>query len=244
MSSIRLRLEAVQGLLWPKVCMVCGGSATHTAMTSFTIVKDVKYFLVALGWTKQTQSIPFPVCRKHRLLCNLLDRPSKWGFVGSFLFLVFAPTFFLVAVVLIGTFIFSIKKGPTLDAFLTCSAVFSYGLVIAFFIAAWAFKPLRISELKEYSLVLSIRNKDCFRAFEALNSEKVIRQDKTEPGIISNSSYEPKGNYSRYHGIPAVEADPIDVKNRVSCSDETCIGIMGPDGRCTECGRVLNRKGY
>ncbi len=25
-------------------------------------------------------------------------------------------------------------------------------------------------------------------------------------------------------------------KNRVLCSDESCIGIIGPDGRCKECG--------
>ena len=31
----------------------------------------------------------------------------------------------------------------------------------------------------------------------------------------------------------------IDLENRTLCSDESCIGIMGPDGRCTECGRRL-----
>jgi len=28
-----------------------------------------------------------------------------------------------------------------------------------------------------------------------------------------------------------------DWKNRVLCSDESCIGVIGPDGRCKECGR-------
>ena len=26
-------------------------------------------------------------------------------------------------------------------------------------------------------------------------------------------------------------------ENRVLCSDESCIGVIGPDGRCKECGR-------
>ena len=26
-------------------------------------------------------------------------------------------------------------------------------------------------------------------------------------------------------------------KNRVLCSDESCIGVIGPNGRCKECGR-------
>ncbi len=32
-------------------------------------------------------------------------------------------------------------------------------------------------------------------------------------------------------------ADPYDWEHRRLCPDESCIGIIGPDGRCTECGR-------
>ena len=28
----------------------------------------------------------------------------------------------------------------------------------------------------------------------------------------------------------------LDWENRVLCSDESCIGVIGPDGRCKECG--------
>ena len=28
----------------------------------------------------------------------------------------------------------------------------------------------------------------------------------------------------------------IDWENRTLCSDESCIGVIGPDGRCKECG--------
>ena len=31
--------------------------------------------------------------------------------------------------------------------------------------------------------------------------------------------------------------DNDDWENRVLCSDESCIGVIGPDGRCKECGR-------
>ena len=30
----------------------------------------------------------------------------------------------------------------------------------------------------------------------------------------------------------------LDWENRVLCSDESCIGVIGPDGRCKECGMV------
>lgn len=31
--------------------------------------------------------------------------------------------------------------------------------------------------------------------------------------------------------------DDDDWKNRVLCIDENCIGVIGPDGRCKECGK-------
>jgi hypothetical protein len=36
--------------------------------------------------------------------------------------------------------------------------------------------------------------------------------------------------------------DPVDDDwdNRVLCSDGCCIGTIGPDGRCNECGKPLN----
>jgi hypothetical protein len=32
-------------------------------------------------------------------------------------------------------------------------------------------------------------------------------------------------------------ADDDDWERRVLCSDESCIGVIGPDGRCKECGK-------
>ena len=37
---------------------------------------------------------------------------------------------------------------------------------------------------------------------------------------------------------PKTTKDP-DWENRVLCSDESCIGVIGPDGRCKECGKSL-----
>jgi len=31
----------------------------------------------------------------------------------------------------------------------------------------------------------------------------------------------------------------IDWENRKLCSDESCIGVIGPDGRCKECGKAF-----
>ena len=33
------------------------------------------------------------------------------------------------------------------------------------------------------------------------------------------------------------EGEAFDPNKRVACSDGSCIGIIGPDGKCTECGK-------
>jgi len=34
-----------------------------------------------------------------------------------------------------------------------------------------------------------------------------------------------------------VTNDELDLENRELCPDGSCIGVIGPDGRCSECGR-------
>ena len=40
---------------------------------------------------------------------------------------------------------------------------------------------------------------------------------------------------------PEEETNPDvdDWENRVLCRDESCIGVVGPDGRCKECGKLF-----
>jgi hypothetical protein len=42
-----------------------------------------------------------------------------------------------------------------------------------------------------------------------------------------------------------IEDDPKELEtdwdNRILCSDESCIGVVGPDGKCNECGRTLKK---
>jgi hypothetical protein len=57
----------------------------------------------------------------------------------------------------------------------------------------------------------------CYRCGEALASEAEVHED-SEPSTR--------------------EADgAIDLESRVLCSDGTCIGVIGPDGHCKECGK-------
>jgi len=38
----------------------------------------------------------------------------------------------------------------------------------------------------------------------------------------------------------AKSQEEIDWENRTLCIDESCIGVVGPDGRCKECGKPLD----
>jgi hypothetical protein len=37
--------------------------------------------------------------------------------------------------------------------------------------------------------------------------------------------------------VPPTSKSDDDWENRTLCSDESCIGVIGPDGRCKECGK-------
>jgi len=37
----------------------------------------------------------------------------------------------------------------------------------------------------------------------------------------------------------AIVPEEDDWEKRVLCSDESCIGVIGPDGKCKECGKQL-----
>jgi hypothetical protein len=46
------------------------------------------------------------------------------------------------------------------------------------------------------------------------------------------------GDQADLEGAPVVDdEDPVDFASRKLCSDGTCIGIIGVDGRCKECGK-------
>ncbi len=41
--------------------------------------------------------------------------------------------------------------------------------------------------------------------------------------------------------VPSEESEYDDWQDRVLCSDGNCIGVIGPDGRCKECGKPFER---
>ena len=45
-----------------------------------------------------------------------------------------------------------------------------------------------------------------------------------------------------FNGEAENKSDDGDWENRVLCSDESCIGVIGSDGRCKECGKPYEKE--
>jgi hypothetical protein len=63
----------------------------------------------------------------------------------------------------------------------------------------------------------------------ALGRGEVVTDDGTPGGDADAASFS--------NGL-RTESDDSDVDDRVLCSDDTCIGIIGPDGVCGTCGKT------
>ena len=70
------------------------------------------------------------------------------------------------------------------------------------------------------------RCKECGKPYTG--DDRPAAEKETAP--VENPPQEEPG------AAPAVRFDD-DWEGRILCSDESCIGVIGPDGRCKECGR-------
>ena len=177
MGSVSLDLASGKKVRWPNKCAFCDAPATRWAEASLTSATSLRYYVVALGWKEQTHSISYPVCKKHRVLCNLLNLPSKWGFINSFLFLVFVPTFFWIGIGLLLAVSLGIK-GSDLSPISTIVAILTYGSTILFFVYCALRKPIRISGVSGTLIRLKMTNNNFFKEF--INHNKSLFEMKLE----------------------------------------------------------------
>jgi len=58
-------------------------------------------------------------------------------------------------------------------------------------------------------------------------------KDKEQPAVATEP---PDDSHSDAEDDALAEITDAEWERRVLCSDESCIGVIGPDGRCKECG--------
>ena len=69
--------------------------------------------------------------------------------------------------------------------------------------------------------------KECGKSYE---------EPQTEESNETQTDSDSTDNFDATEPTHTDNAD-IDWENRTLCSDESCIGVIGPDGRCKECGK-------
>ena len=78
------------------------------------------------------------------------------------------------------------------------------------------------------------RCKECGKSYEGAQTEEgsqSAESDETQTGSVGVD------NFDATEPTQTETADSSSWENRTLCSDESCIGVIGPDGRCKECGK-------
>ena len=68
------------------------------------------------------------------------------------------------------------------------------------------------------------RCKECGRPHEQMQNQEIKAAPTDDPPADDTPA-------------PPTSDSDDDWENRTLCSDESCIGVIGPDGRCKECGK-------
>lgn len=78
------------------------------------------------------------------------------------------------------------------------------------------------------------RCKECGKSYEGAQTEEgsqSAESDETQTGSVGADDFDAT------EPTQTETADSSGWENRTLCSDESCIGVIGPDGRCKECGK-------
>jgi hypothetical protein len=85
------------------------------------------------------------------------------------------------------------------------------------------------------------RCKECGKPYEGRLPDNFVRPP---PTAAPQPPAEPESKTDETHPPSVAEADPAkqpadgdEWEKRVLCSDGNCIGVIGADGRCKECGK-------
>ena len=90
------------------------------------------------------------------------------------------------------------------------------------------------------------RCKECGKKYEgdlskvSFPTEEATPPEDTEPN--GTETEEPAQASVKPAGEQPADLPPdSDWESRTLCSDESCIGVIGPDGRCKECGKLFEK---
>jgi len=86
------------------------------------------------------------------------------------------------------------------------------------------------------------RCKECGKPFEGefKPAAEVEEIAETDDELGEDTEETPEEDTDAYPEEDSEDKTDTDWENRTLCVDESCIGVIGPDGRCKECGKSLD----
>ena len=174
MGSVALGLY--QDIKWPNYCAVCDEQPTDWAKTSITETTKIGYYVVALSISHQTYTLAYPVCKKHKALCNFLNLPAQSSIINIVFGSIFATLALWGILALLFYMIFAlIGLGTTTkDLIGPWAFVLAIGLVVFYYIYAVFYQPVKILFISEHSIKISIKNEKYFNDFKLANISNVL----------------------------------------------------------------------
>lgn len=176
MNTVKIKLERGEKIQWPNICAMCGNEATHTSSTSFTTTKDIGYYIVVITFKHETYSISYPVCRKHKLICNILDHPARESLMNNTLFVIIMTAILLGLSYFLPLIIFDslgLKYISKIYDEYCWGWVGLISFVLVILYVTGIFKPVKIS-IEDDSMIISIKNNNYFNKFKILNRDKIL----------------------------------------------------------------------
>ena len=182
MKSFAIARYSEPEIQWPTACAVCHAEADATATVSFerSTNEKMKYWgvWISVRYNIDRLKYRYPVCHKHKFLCNLLDAPSRWGKGGSLLVLCCAPIAMMVGFSILWNDVLTglgipINSGVAwiIHMILLLATV---AIVPAYFLFCLLLKPVRIRAVDTMVVKLSFRSNDFSEDFERLNRRIIL----------------------------------------------------------------------
>lgn len=150
---------------WPNKCAYCGEIAEDEAPVSNTAA--IAFYGVA--YKEESFSMMYPVCKKHKRLCAILDWPASLGFINTSLLALILPMLLCLGLGLIFCSLTGLK-GEIVSFFFLASGFFIYAGTFIYLVLTIIKKPIRIIRKENKPLVIKFNNKKFYRDFVLLNS--------------------------------------------------------------------------
>jgi hypothetical protein len=191
MPTIRVPLQIHSGhrwispLKWEPWCLVCNAPAESEVSASLVNPNEFVFVPPLLFWSSEHFDVSYPVCMKHRRMCNLLDWPARRGPIVSFVcWLLLPAVVWLACIIGVTTFhpglpiLVRQVLGVCLAAALWSGMAFWYAVTI--FVM-----PVRLSKLSRTDVTVTVRNRIAFLHIESANqAPEAPRPDQEGEKIV------------------------------------------------------------